>query len=375
MSLVTDMGLQMAGSLPSAIGNVVSTAIANRANRDIMREQAEFNASEAEKQRSWTREQWELQNAYNAPSAAVERLKEAGLNPALALSGLGQNGAAAGSGASASAGGTLSSMAAQFSPIDVSQLQLNKALADQAKANAEAKQHETIREDEKQPFALKNMLANWSLLQKQTDHLRSRIENLNVDSQLKLAQAVSVEKTWRNNERLINAQVDNLRSQSGLFKSQVKLNNREIWERTQTFLLRLQGLDLYNRDIQARIGLTEAQTQTEWFKQVLYTSEADYNNQSSLLSTYQSVLLGYDIDERRVHNMLDKQESADIEANPILRFLYLGGRVTGRVFSPLLNRFHVGVNSSSSRSTATVNSTSGGRPQSHVHNHLHTYRY
>lgn len=371
MSLVTDMGLQMAGSLPGAIGNVVSTAIANRANRDIMREQAEFNASEAEKQRSWTREQWELQNAYNAPSAAVERLKEAGLNPALALSGLAQNGAAAGSGASASSGGTLSSMAAQFSPIDVSQLQLNKALADQAKANAEAKQHETIREDEKQPFALKNMLANWSLLQKQTDHLRSRIENLSADSQLKLAQAVSVEKTWRNNERLINAQVDNLRSQSGLFKSQVKLNNREIWERTQTFLLRLQGLDLYNRDIQARIGLTDAQTQTEWFKQVLYSSEADLNNQTSLLSTYQSVLLGYDIDERRVHNVLDKKESADLEANPILRFLYLGGRVTGRVFSPLLNRFNVGVNSSSSRSTATVNSTSESRSQSHVHTYRH----
>ena len=62
-----------AGSgLFGSIGNVVSTAMTNRANMKLADHQFAQNVK-----------MWNMQNEYNAPSAQVQRLKDAGLNPNL----------------------------------------------------------------------------------------------------------------------------------------------------------------------------------------------------------------------------------------------------------------------------------------------------
>ena len=62
-----------AGSgLFSSIGNVISTAMTNRANMKLADHQFAQNVK-----------MWNMQNEYNAPSAQVQRLKDAGLNPNL----------------------------------------------------------------------------------------------------------------------------------------------------------------------------------------------------------------------------------------------------------------------------------------------------
>lgn len=57
----------------NTLGNLAATAMTNSANRDIMREQ-----------QRWSEEMWQKQNAYNSPIAQMSRLREAGINPALA---------------------------------------------------------------------------------------------------------------------------------------------------------------------------------------------------------------------------------------------------------------------------------------------------
>ena len=85
---------------------------ANAFNRQTQQMTNEFNAAEAEKARQFQLDMWnetfDKQNAYNDPSAQIERLRAAGLNPALLMSGSGSgvatsSGGTAGSGTAASA--------------------------------------------------------------------------------------------------------------------------------------------------------------------------------------------------------------------------------------------------------------------------------
>lgn len=71
------------GAAGSAIGSLISQADSNKANRDIARENREWQSGENEKSRHWEEKMWNAQNLYNTPSAAKARLKEAGFNPYL----------------------------------------------------------------------------------------------------------------------------------------------------------------------------------------------------------------------------------------------------------------------------------------------------
>lgn len=75
------------GSAIGAVGDIFSTALTNRQQTKLMREQNEFNAQEAEKQRDWQEYMWNMENEYNSASSQRERLEEAGLNPYLMLNG------------------------------------------------------------------------------------------------------------------------------------------------------------------------------------------------------------------------------------------------------------------------------------------------
>ena len=71
------------GAAGSAVGSLISQADANKANREIARENREWQSGENEKSRQWEEKMWNAQNVYNTPSAAKARLKEAGFNPYL----------------------------------------------------------------------------------------------------------------------------------------------------------------------------------------------------------------------------------------------------------------------------------------------------
>lgn len=75
-----------AGIIGNILGNK-SQESANRANLEIAQMNNAFNEKMLERQLSYNTEMWNKQNAYNDPSAQVKRLKDAGINPIMAMQG------------------------------------------------------------------------------------------------------------------------------------------------------------------------------------------------------------------------------------------------------------------------------------------------
>lgn len=72
-------------ALVSGIGSLLDSASTNSANKEINRENREWQTKENEKSRLWAEREWNRQfektNLYNTPSAQKTRLREAGYNP------------------------------------------------------------------------------------------------------------------------------------------------------------------------------------------------------------------------------------------------------------------------------------------------------
>lgn len=91
------MGSALVGAGASLVGNLLgssSQSSANKTNMKIAQMNNEFNERMMQKQMDYNTEMWNRQNAYNTPSAQVQRLRNAGLNPSLMM-GQGQTGTAA----------------------------------------------------------------------------------------------------------------------------------------------------------------------------------------------------------------------------------------------------------------------------------------
>lgn len=79
-------GLLGAGaSVGSNIANKKAQESANKANLQIAQMNNEFNERMLQKQMDYNTDMWNKQNEYNTAQAQVQRLREAGLNPAIAL--------------------------------------------------------------------------------------------------------------------------------------------------------------------------------------------------------------------------------------------------------------------------------------------------
>lgn len=94
------MGSALVGAGASLVGNLIgssSQSSANKTNMKIAQMNNEFNERMMQKQMDYNTDMWNKQNAYNTPSAQVQRLRNAGLNPSLMM-GQGQTGTAASAG-------------------------------------------------------------------------------------------------------------------------------------------------------------------------------------------------------------------------------------------------------------------------------------
>jgi len=80
-----------ASAVLSGLGSFFGQSDNENYQRELMREQMNFQSSENEKARDWQAEQWQKQfdltNAYNTPEAQAERLRQAGINPLVAFEG------------------------------------------------------------------------------------------------------------------------------------------------------------------------------------------------------------------------------------------------------------------------------------------------
>lgn len=177
------------GSAIGAVGDIFSTALTNRQQIKLMREQNEFNAQEAEKQRDWQEYMWNMENEYNSASSQRERLEEAGLNPYVMLNG-GSAGIAGSAGQGATAQGAnvpqlskpniapyLTQISDQIYQKPIRDANVRKADADARRAEADAENAEADTDLKKQEYDRREIYrANWKELA-ELDLLNARIAN------------------------------------------------------------------------------------------------------------------------------------------------------------------------------------------------------
>lgn len=129
------MASGLSGQNLAGLGSVVGAVV----NPFLQWQQNQFNQRLMERQNQWNLEQWQRETAYNSPSAQMQRLAAAGINPALAYS-QGQlvNEAAASPQMQASQGRAPQVDASLFAQLDLMQAQ-----ADNLRADSEKKRSET----------------------------------------------------------------------------------------------------------------------------------------------------------------------------------------------------------------------------------------
>ena len=103
-------------SVVGGIFNKNSQSSANKTNLQINRENQKWNEKMMDKQNAWNLAQWNRENEYNSASQQVARLKAAGLNPYLMLSG----GSAGSAQSLSSASPATAGMSNTVSPVDYS---------------------------------------------------------------------------------------------------------------------------------------------------------------------------------------------------------------------------------------------------------------
>ncbi len=128
-SLKSGLGGALSGVAGGLLGSVGSKAIdslfgsdPNKQNMKIMQMQNQFNASEAQKNRDFQLQMYNMTNAYNSPKQQVQRMMEAGLNPDLMYGGNGQSIAAQ------SPSGAQASGSSPIAAVDMQQRAANVAL-------------------------------------------------------------------------------------------------------------------------------------------------------------------------------------------------------------------------------------------------------
>lgn len=182
------VGAAVVGGAASLLGAGISAAGSANLNKKTM----QFNSQEAEKQRAWSEKMyndanawnyrmWQEENAYNSPTAQLDRLQEAGLNPLYyGLDGNSTNGsvqAAQPLGYDRAQATGLQNPLAGFADIPIKVAQIANIQADTAKKNNEnltetQRREKLIADIEVTKQELQNKLAN----EKLTDAQRERIE-------------------------------------------------------------------------------------------------------------------------------------------------------------------------------------------------------
>lgn len=169
---------------------------ANAANSEEAKKNRQFQREERIAAQDWNKEMWDLQNEYNTPEAQMQRMIEAGINPAAAAQAItgGQNTAgsvAASQPSSGSQAATMTNPAAHLGEVlagSVGTAWQNYLVKNQAKTE-EAKKDNIEQETKNKEQEFKWNEATWEQRQNEID---TRINTMVKDGKLKDEQAKQI---------------------------------------------------------------------------------------------------------------------------------------------------------------------------------------
>lgn len=177
-----------------------------------------YNLQLAMLQNKWNRKQWQMENAYNSPSAQIQRMRAAGLNPDMMYGG--------GVSGNLSAFSPSMTSGAPSSPMDFTALGSKRTIGDAAiqaaqlaQVNAQTK---NIEADTKKKGHESDILASDAsfrdaINQGQLDLTRMQIRGINSDMQVNNSQMMKM----RAETRKLNQETENLVKSYDLIKSQI----------------------------------------------------------------------------------------------------------------------------------------------------------
>lgn len=237
-----------AGTITGAVSgllNYASTASTNKANADI-----------AERQNQWNLDMWQRQNAYNDPKAQMSRLRQAGVNPALAYSEGGMMNEAA------PAAEAVGSQVRSFYLDPLTMAQIANINADTDKKKSETETENMLREPRYQELIAlsanmnmqcQDIVSKIGQRSKQNELTDAQIKDISFNQMLKVGQFELDKARLANETKLTDAQVDKLAADRDLALANAQVSRRTYDEMVWTFAVRLAGLE-------AQVNLTSAQT-------------------------------------------------------------------------------------------------------------------
>lgn len=215
----------------------------------------EYNLMLAKKQNDWNREQWNLENAYNAPSAQKARLEAAGLNADLMYGGSGVSNTAAVSPSMTSG--------AAANPMDWSALGSKKTIGsaimqslaiEQARANVDKTKGEAkqagINADILEQYGIETAEFQRDKLREEVNKLAVEAKTIDLNSSVSELQNAFV-RVYRN--KIVENWLQRL-------ETSTKMSENDLREDIDTLALRIAGVNAEN----SRLERMSKFTTQEW---------------------------------------------------------------------------------------------------------------
>lgn len=253
------------GNLTDNVFGMVNQNHQNKVNLRMMREQNEFNAEQAQIQRDWQKDMWDMNNAYNSPDAMLSR----GLNPFVQGSAAMAGSKGPASGGAAATAAPVPSMQA-FRPNFSNVFNSLASLAQAKKAQSEANNIDAVTPQIANYY---KGLTNWKNLaigesgywNKETGRISASLDQSTEAQELKNLQFAERLSAAQETQILLNSEAQ-------------RTLNRFLDEQQQADLF-LKGQTLVN--LQLNGALTEKQVQTEIQRAVLTAAQASGQKISS----------------------------------------------------------------------------------------------
>lgn len=274
----------IAAGLASAIGGIFSTKSTNTSNKEVMREQNAWNLKQWERERDYNTQIWNMTNEYNTPVNQVQRLRDAGVNPYMAMSGIGGSASAASQPATP-AGQSAAGM--EYMTPDYSKFSsaLNDALAvsanyDSTVANADYLKQHTLNETAETLEKLQQMRIQGDLSKSQKAFIDQQNKELMASFEYNVGSKKAQMEVEQANKRFIDQQVNTSKAQEALYNSQIGLNDAQkdsVATITAQSWIRLRD-DLQNSASQRGLNASQVSVNGQYLRNLvedMYNTAAD----------------------------------------------------------------------------------------------------